>query len=312
MAAISESDIGKRVTIRLKGEDGYRDLVGHLISPTSLRNRHGEVKEFNPAQIHIWRIVDEVPRTATSGAPLSIRIYELEEALNKTWPAKTQEYKSGWLYRADNGITRRANSALVLNQENHIDDAIGWYRERDLTPTIHLIPALHAQLDQELVGRGFNDSLDALVMVKDHDALSYIDSKKFWSSYEVSESPDIEWLAAQGDEQLAELMQRSRGKYLTLRDTSGQAIAVGRIGFADDWAVLSRIWVAPNERGKGLGRKIMYALESECDAPKIALQVAKSNSVAINLYETFGYQIHHEYRFRALPQRISLIQDLCC
>ncbi|MGI9199035.1 MAG: GNAT family N-acetyltransferase [Candidatus Nanopelagicaceae bacterium] len=312
MAAISESDIGKRVTIRLKGEDGYRDLVGHLISPTSLRNRHGEVKDFNPEQIHIWHIIDDVPRTATSGAPLSIRIYEIEEALNKTWSAKVQEYRSGWLYRADNGITRRANSALVLNQKNHIDDVIGWYRERDLTPTIHLIPTLHSQLDQELIGRGFKDSLDALVMVKEHDALSYIDSKKFKNSYKVSESPDIEWLTAQGDEQLAELMQRSNAKYLTLRHDAERVVAVGRIGFADDWAVLSRIWVAPNERGKGLGREIMYALERECIAPKLALQVAKSNSVAINLYETFGYQIHHEYRFRALPQRIDLIQDLCC
>jgi ribosomal protein S18 acetylase RimI-like enzyme len=312
VAAISESDIGKRVTIRLKGEDGYRDLVGHLISPTSLRNRHGEVKDFNPEQIHIWHIIDDVPRTATSGAPLSIRIYEIEEALNKTWSAKVQEYRSGWLYRADNGITRRANSALVLNQKNHINDVIGWYRERDLTPTIHLIPTLHSQLDQELIGRGFKDSLDALVMVKEHDALSYIDSKKFKNSYKVSENPDIEWLTAQGDEQLAELMQRSNAKYLTLRNDAERVVAVGRIGFADDWAVLSRIWVAPNERGKGLGREIMYALERECSAPKLALQVAKSNSVAINLYETFGYQIHHEYRFRALPQRIDLIQDLCC
>jgi hypothetical protein len=50
--------IGKRVSIRLHDpEGGFRDIVGHLESTTSLRNRHGELIEFSHNEIFIWREV---------------------------------------------------------------------------------------------------------------------------------------------------------------------------------------------------------------------------------------------------------------
>ncbi|MFM7861028.1 MAG: GNAT family N-acetyltransferase [Candidatus Nanopelagicaceae bacterium] len=313
MGPFQASDIGKKVTIRLLDIDGYRDLVGHLTSPNTLKNRHGQIVEFDTSKIHIWREIQPVPRTATSGAPLSTRIYELERALNKTWRAKDETLMDGWILRADLGITKRANSALVLSHgfqneadlNDAIDKTIGWYRERDLIPTLHIIPTLHQLLEEKLDLRGFSDSLDALVMVKDHKAIPV----NF--DYEVSDSPSQAWLAAQGDQEISELLQRTPAKYLSIND-GGKTVAVGRIGFADGWAVLSRIWVSNELRGMGLGRKILSALEAEADLSKIALQVASNNEVAINLYESFGYQIHHNYRFKALPQRIDLIQDLCC
>ena len=307
---IQVSDIGKRVTIRFRESDGYHDLVGHLTSTSSIQNRHGQIIEFDPAKIFIWREINPVPRGANSGAPLSIRIYELERLLTETWRAKLEHEHGGWLLRGDGGITKRANSALVLNNthsDSQIDEVIGWYRNLNLNPTIHLIPTLHQELDEALVKRGFTESLDALVMVKDHDQkLTEVDF-----DYEVSDQPTTEWLAAQNDQEIAPIMQRSKASYITLR--SGRKIsAVGRIGYVDDWAVLSRIWVAPSLRQLGLGRKILSAMEAEIACPKIALQVAKSNSIAINLYESFGYQTHHVYRFRELPQRIDLLPDLCC
>ena len=309
MAAISAGDIGKKVTIRLHDDGGYRDVVGQLLSPNTLRNRHGQIVEFDPTKIYIWREIEAKPRTATSGAPLSIRIYDLERTLNKTWQAKEELELGGWIFRADIGITKRANSALVLNQEDHIDAAIGWYRDRDLNPTMHLIPTLHEQLDEKLAKRGFKDSMDALVMVKDFDSDLHELNLNF--EYEVTANPSDKWLATQGDEPIAQLMQRTPAKYISIKN-DGKVIAVGRIGCADNWAVLARIWVEPELRGKGWGRRILSALEAEVDQPKIALQVAATNQTAINLYESFGYQIHHKYRFRALPQRIDLIQDLCC
>jgi len=319
MAAISQSDIGKRVTVRLRDGDGYRDLVGFLLSPTTLKNRHGQVVEFDPAEVHIWRVINEVPRTASSGAPLSIRVTELERTLSDSWVAKEEENLGGLLLRADNGITKRANSALVLNAEKLtdqvIDQVIGWYRARNLNPTFALISEIHKQLDTKLIERGFTEFLDAQVMVKDHLAnelasLENLDSDG--AELLIEDFPDSDWLATQNDEQIAELMQRSPAKYLTLKSKSGEVLAVGRVGFAADWAVLSRIWVDPNSRGKGFGKLILQALESVVDAPKIALQVATSNQTAINLYQSAGYKTHHEYRFRWLPQRIDLIQDLCC
>ena len=52
--------VGKRVSIRLHDpEGGFRDIVGHLESVHSLRNRHGKLIEFSHDDIFIWREVIE-------------------------------------------------------------------------------------------------------------------------------------------------------------------------------------------------------------------------------------------------------------
>lgn len=306
MAQISESDIGKRVTIRLYDNPGYRDIVGYLISPSSLKNRHGEIVEFDPSQIFIWREIKEVARTATSGAPFSIRVNELERIANETWLAKEQEQVGNWLLRADVGITRRANSALVLGTGDQIEkiitQMISWYQYRQLIPTVSLIPELHRELDSELDRRGFKKLLDLDVMVKE--------SEKFAVDFEylVENKPDQIWMAVHGDQLLEPLLNRSESKYLKIFH-SGKLAAIGRTSFAKDWAVLSRIWVDENFRGKGYGRKMLQALESESVGRKLALQVSTTNINAISLYESAGYFLHHTGRFRALPQQIDPTLD---
>ena len=295
MGQISESDIGKRVTIRLHDAPGYRDIVGHLLSPTSLKNRHGEIVQFDPAHIYIWREIVDVPRTATSGAPLSIRIYDLERSANKTWPAKEELIVGNWIFRADVGVTRRANSALILGSDNHTDQMIAWYQGRGLTPTVSLVPGINQELDADLEYRGFKKLLDLEVLVKDP-----VEAKVDFD-YEISNEPSAEWLAIHGDEPIKNLLTKSNAKHLTIKERD-KVIAIGRIAFADDWAVLSRIWVTEEERGKSYGRKMLQALEAQSAGAKLALQVRMENSEAYELYKSAGYLNHHSCRFRALPR----------
>lgn len=301
---ISERDIGKRVTIRLHDAPGYRDIVGRLLTPNSLKNRHGEIIQFNPEDIYVWREIAEVPRTATSGAPLSVRVYDLERVANETWKAREELQVGNWIFRADVGVTRRANSGLILGPDNHIDELITWYRERNLNPTVSLVPEINKALDSELEQRGFKTLLDLEVLVKE-PTIAEVDFQ-----YEVLNQPDEEWLAIHGDEKIKDLLCRN-GKHLKLK-SDGKLTAIGRIAFADDWAVLSRIWVAPELRGKGIGRKMLQALEAESKGAKLALQVQSENVAAYELYKSAGYVTHHIGRFRALPQQIDLSQDCQC
>lgn len=305
MRQISDSDIGKRVTIRLHDNPGYRDLVGHLLSPTSLKNRHGQIVHFDPKMIYLWREIVDVTRTATSGAPLSIRVYELERIANQTWQAKEEAEIGNWIFRADYGVTRRANSALILGTNNEIDKCISWYRERNLQPTVSLIPALNKELDAELERRGFQELLDIEVMVK--DPVARIADKDF----QIFDYPSKEWLAVHGDEKIEPLLARAKAKYLELK-SDDKLIAIGRIAFADDWAFISRIWVAPEMRSQGIGRKVLRALESQSNGAKLALQVQPENESAYQLYLSESYVTHHVGRFRSQSQQINLSQDCQC
>ena len=316
MAEISESEIGKRVTVRLRDGAGFRDLVGHLESPTSLRNRHGQLLNFDPEQIHIWKVIDEVPRTATSGAPLSLRIFELERVIAATWLPRESEMIDGWLFRADIGITKRANSALALNSDNpedqieeQIENLINWYRKRNITPAVNLMPEIQSDFDERLAAKGFKIYLDVKVMVKDHQIESSNGDVNLLE-YRVTDTPSDDWLALQGDQEIKAIMMRSPAKYISIFE-EGKLVGVGRAGLKEDWAVLSRIFVSPEYRGRGFGRKILNALEVAANQPKLALQVAANNQIAISMYESAGYQSHHHFRIRELHPQIDLAQDCC-
>lgn len=52
--------IGSRVSIRLhEPEGGYRDILGHLVTPYSLRKKNGELIEFSYSEIFVWKKVIE-------------------------------------------------------------------------------------------------------------------------------------------------------------------------------------------------------------------------------------------------------------
>jgi hypothetical protein len=52
--------IGSRVSIRLhEPEGGYRDILGHLLTPYSLRKKNGEIVEFSHSEIFVWKKVIE-------------------------------------------------------------------------------------------------------------------------------------------------------------------------------------------------------------------------------------------------------------
>lgn len=54
--------IGQRVSIRLhEPQGGFRDILGHLLTPFTLRNKRGEVVEFSHHEIFVWKQVIEKP-----------------------------------------------------------------------------------------------------------------------------------------------------------------------------------------------------------------------------------------------------------
>ena len=56
----SESEIGKRVSIRLHDpQGGFRDLLGTLEEVDAVRKKDGTLAKFDPSSIFVWKVLIE-------------------------------------------------------------------------------------------------------------------------------------------------------------------------------------------------------------------------------------------------------------
>jgi predicted GNAT family acetyltransferase len=96
------------------------------------------------------------------------------------------------------------------------------------------------------------------------------------------------------------LVSGSFVRFAYIQDSENKIIATGRVSASADLAMVTTVWVEESYRGKGLAKKIMNALSNavfEIGHKTIVLQVLKSNVAAVSLYESLGYEIHHDYAY---------------
>jgi ribosomal protein S18 acetylase RimI-like enzyme len=317
-----KAPIGARVSIRFHDpEGGFRDLVGYLESENTLRNRHGELIEFDREKIALYKVIEEKINLAGHGAPLSVRIQELENVLTTTWPPVKQELFGKWLLRTSGKFTMRANSVLPCGKApfgeplKEIDEAIAHvvahFEKQGLVPTFSIPLPTYQELDSKLFDNGWIEKVRAHVMVGDIAPLA-MNKSKFKTT--ISESFDDAFLALQDDHGVAELMRAYPALYASVFDGE-KLIGVGRTSHADGWSALSRVFVDPAYRGQGVSKLIVNALlgaSFEAGIKKSVLQVDSKNTVAISLYSSLGFSFHHEYVYRSYQKTLNLISKECC
>jgi GNAT superfamily N-acetyltransferase len=83
-----------------------------------------------------------------------------------------------------------------------------------------------------------------------------------------------------------------RGAFIVIR-LSGEPVACGGIKPIESAAYIKRMWVSPNARGHGLGRRLLAALEQRARAlgyATVCLETNKSLTEAQQLYRSSGYR----------------------
>jgi putative acetyltransferase len=100
------------------------------------------------------------------------------------------------------------------------------------------------------------------------------------------------------------------GTFIVVRDDDGAAVACGGIArFDGERAELKRMYVVPEQRGRGLGRRILVELETEARRlgyVGVVLETGDRQPEALGLYESSGYA-----RIPCYPPYDSRALSLC-
>jgi len=293
--------VDRDVSGRLRFTDTVGDLVALSDQTATVEAKAGR-QDVPVAHIAVAKLVEAA----------AAEILTLEAITAQGWRARDTAETHGWLLRADEGFTNRANSALPLRPptgslDETLEAARTWYAARDLPLRVQL--PLHARrlLDAELADRGWPASPDTYVLAARLDALATRPAPSV--EVEITTVPDDAWVARFRDGEMppdarALLTRHDRVGFAEIRH-GGATVAIGRGAVDDGWLGVTGVEVDPAARRRGHAGAIMRALHrwgaETHGARRGYVQVLADNDAALALYERFGYWTHHVYRYRTEP-----------
>lgn len=318
--------VGMRAVVRRRIEHGVTDALGDLVAidadTVSVETRRGVVVISRAAVVAAKQVP---PRSTRRGAAhLAISMRDLEAIMAEGWPPLERAELGGWLLRAASGFTGRANSVLPLGDpgvplSQAVDQCESWYEERGLACWFSLFgPAGFAlagdPLARELLGRGYEPFSGAEVLTAATRALPSEIHDNAGADVLIESSPSQTWWDtwAAWDARVAPaersgvadaaraVLRGSPDQLFASLERDGAVIGVARVAFADAWAGVSALQVAPDHRRAGVAGRLVGALADATRARGIRsmyLQVAQGNAPAQGLFAHLGFATHHEYRY---------------
>ncbi|WP_330184494.1 GNAT family N-acetyltransferase [Nocardia sp. NBC_01503] len=307
--------LGRRVVVRYRLPEGYpqplTDVIGEVTAtdPLTVRTGDGQVVSVAWDRVVAWKELGPRPiRTS--------EIRALEAAAADGWPGTQRAWIDGWLLRAGDGYTGRANSAVplggsdgpALTSTDTVHKIGEWYTARGL-PLQLLLPDRLA-----LVPAGWRTWSETQVLAVDIATMVLPPGP---SMVRITGEPDGAWLS----------MHRHRGGDTEIGSTPTvqvlTAVRDGELGFATlglpaplaigraavttapdgrRWVGLTCIAVAAEHRRHGLGALVCAELirwGQTRGATHAYVQVEAGNEPALALYRELGFIDHHRYRYAA-------------
>jgi ribosomal protein S18 acetylase RimI-like enzyme len=318
---------GMRAVVRHRIDHGVTDALGDVVAidpeTISVRTRLGVVTVERAAVVAAKEVPPKPTRRGASH--LAISMEDLERIMADGWPPLERAKLGGWRLRAAAGFTGRANSVLPLGSPGlPLSEAVNrcesWYDERGLRHLFCLFgPAgFHTADDPlglELLGRDYEQFnrtlvLTAAIAILPPETrptsgatvlLESVPSQRWWDTWSASDArvaPADETNVAASVAQT--VMTSSPNQLFASLEVNGAVIGVARVAFAQAWAGVFALRVAPELRRTGVAMQLMGALADASRARGIRsmyLQVTQDNSPARGLYERLGFSVHHEYLY---------------
>lgn len=320
---------GTRVVLRFRlagsglepGGPTLTDAVGEVASVSDeavvVTTRRGPVT-VPRASIVLAKRVPPAParkrqRAAVDDAE-SIGIDTLQVLMTAGMPPLVSTYVGDWLVRSAEGYTGRANSSLPVGDpgiplDHAVDRVAAWYADHDQPALIQLphpenVAPSATPLGTVLAQRGWRFFLRTLVMTRTTTA-----RRAVAPGVRVETSPSAptdDWWAAASPRALdhRETLARILGlvpesAYLTAY-IGDRPVGHARLAFHGGWSGIFDVHTDPGARRTGVARAIMATaagVAADRRIPMQYLQVAADNVAAVGLYESLGWQVHHEYHY---------------
>jgi GNAT superfamily N-acetyltransferase len=113
-----------------------------------------------------------------------------------------------------------------------------------------------------------------------------------------------------GPARVGSMFVEPHGVFLVVRDDDGTPVACGGVArFDETRGELKRMYVLPEHRGRGLGRRILVELEAEARRlgyTSLVLETGDQSEAALSLYASSGYE-----RIPCYPPYDSRALSLC-
>jgi N-acetylglutamate synthase len=242
-------------------------------------------------------------------APGLERVARIESHSLRAWPATvTETTADGWVLRATPGLSGRGRSNHALAPPRPLDRSeydfalkrvAAFAAGQGIDCGIQVSPLeIHVPLLDELSARGWNIQQAVVVMTGETQEVAASAESSFELS--VSDSATPEWVEAWAhcdgradvQEHLDTVFPAMAG---VARFAHAGKRAVGISVELDGIVGLFCIAVAPEERRRGLGKKLVQTMLAGHHGQLTYLQVFSENAGGVALYQSLGF--HEEYRY---------------
>jgi ribosomal protein S18 acetylase RimI-like enzyme len=245
-------------------------------------------------------------------------ILEIEEAAGRSWPAKHTKQYGGWLLRANDGVTRRANSVLPIGKpgDEDLETALKqvqlFYEEHSLPTRFQMTAASQpTELDSFLEAKGLIIDMRVKVLTA---LLANVVLEEPELGIVVFGSPWKDWFTTYqkasglGKKEMSirqEVIERiSKEKACAAAIMGEKVVGIG-LGVLDQgWLGLFSLVTEPKFRRQRVATSITQSLIGwglSRGAQRGYLQVEESNDSAQQLYYGLGFTDAYSYWYRVTP-----------
>lgn len=233
---------------------------------------------------------------------------DLLAAMEATWPAAGLHRVGPWLIREGKGGGQRVSAATAEASWHPDDIALAEAAQAGLgQPALFMLRAGDDALDAALDARGYDIVDPVSVYVAPVAALTVqpparMTTFPIWPMLSIMR--DLWAQGGIGPARIAVMARAAGPKAALLGRVSDRAAGVAFVACHEGMAMLHALHVAPELRGKGLGRNLLLASAAwagDQGADRLALAVTRANRAANALYAGAGMTIAAQYHYRRAP-----------